>query len=334
VEFRKKLSDLLQIVTFNSSIEDEGLRGGYFNETQLWTIGEQTLHQTLSQWVNPVLNEWWYDLLLPGALMPAHGLDNFLTKTVIEEGVIPLEVTDTGEIAGPVTSEKLATQAFDAGNKEFGKMAAIIRERPFPNTLNRDDSLWFHLPTWKLPTWMVNQSTLGRSGEERKNLFELILEGTINASEQHVVTPPAWNEADIKARGLRPYQMTTRFYASGQNKGPGDWLLERSDWQQLLTDWIAPTPYLRSGQIEVGTVLPEVRIGQKLLLDPGADNDEELEQFYVEGTRIDYVAPSQTSGASGKTAFVVTRGFKGTDDQLLSKVLDTTGDLGFYPEKF
>jgi hypothetical protein len=43
-------------------IDTDDTRGAYYNEVQLWTQAGQTLHQTLQQWCNPILNELWYDL--------------------------------------------------------------------------------------------------------------------------------------------------------------------------------------------------------------------------------------------------------------------------------
>lgn len=43
-------------------VETDDTRGAYYNEVQLWTQPGQTLHQTLQQWCNPILNEIYYDL--------------------------------------------------------------------------------------------------------------------------------------------------------------------------------------------------------------------------------------------------------------------------------
>jgi hypothetical protein len=44
------------------NIDAADTRGAYYNEVQLWTQPGQTLHQTLQQWCNPLLNEIFYDL--------------------------------------------------------------------------------------------------------------------------------------------------------------------------------------------------------------------------------------------------------------------------------
>lgn len=41
-------------------------RGYWMNEQQLWAGSGQTLHQTISEWCNPLLNEWFYDIELQG----------------------------------------------------------------------------------------------------------------------------------------------------------------------------------------------------------------------------------------------------------------------------
>ncbi|MBT8430091.1 MAG: hypothetical protein KJN79_09295 [Gammaproteobacteria bacterium] len=44
-------------------VTTEPTRGAYYNEIQAWTQVGQTLHQTLQQWCNPIMNEIYYDLV-------------------------------------------------------------------------------------------------------------------------------------------------------------------------------------------------------------------------------------------------------------------------------
>jgi len=315
----KGLWKLLKVITFNASQSGaEGLRGAYYNEPQLWSTGGQTLHQTLHQWCNPLLNEIWYDLMLPAAYLPKHGLDGFLTSKVIERGKLPATVdeltfTEDGIGIGRDTGTTV-TQSLASEGDKFATMGAFIRERPFFNTIEgRSGSMWPNLPTWYLPTWMLEQADLGRSGAERYNLFELLAEvGFVASNEQAAQAKPVWHKQDIRAHGLRTMSQSTKYLAQFR-KGIGDWFkTERVTWQQLMVDWYASMPYLRSGVLNAKTLLPEIRIGQKIVTDPG--NPEGREQLYCEGVQMDFEGPTQAAGAKGTTTFTVTHGFRGDDD--------------------
>jgi hypothetical protein len=299
-ELHARLSEALKVVTFNAFSgfgAPKGLRGALFNKG-LWRTGDQTLHQTLAKWVNPLLNEWWCDLLLPQAFTPKNGLHAFLsTQSELFQ------------------SRKGVEQAITAAPEDFGTMAAIIRERPF---MNRDaglDSMWSNLPTWTIPTWLVANSNLGLGGATRKNLFELLADvGFAPHSEHPAFGQSQWLRSDVKQRGLRPYSETTNYIAGTE----GGWQHERLIWLSLLQDWWGPSPYLREGTITVNTLLPEIRIGQRVLLDPG--DPKQVEQFYVEGVSMAYTGPTRDAGAGGTTTLIVGRGFRGDDKALFSGI--------------
>ena len=60
-------------------------------------------------------------------------------------------------------------------------------------------------------------------------------------------------------------------------------------------------------------LLPEIRVGHRLVVDSGGADPE---QFYVEAVSLDFSWPPGT----GSTTFTVTHGFRGTDNALLSKL--------------
>ena len=61
--------------------------------------------------------------------------------------------------------------------------------------------------------------------------------------------------------------------------------------------------------------LPEIRIGQRLIIDSGLGADQQ-EQFYVEGVRHNWAWPP----GSMSTTVIVTHGFRGTDQTYLGRV--------------
>lgn len=312
---KSKLFDLLEVITFNADKGIKGLRGAYYNEPQLWTIGEQPLHQTLSQWVNPLLNEYWYDILPPEVFLPKHGLNGFLSASQITKGTISTDPQDLFIDDSGIGQ----TQRLDSEDQDFGSIGAFIRERPFPTTDAGKDSMWFSLPTWTLPTWLLESVDLGRSGAQRFNLFELLGDfGLGPQQEQAAFSKPRWHKANIFTHGLRSYSQSTRFFA--QNKGgPGAWFEERDKWLRILVDWFAPNPYLLQGQVVAKVPLPEIRVGHRVILDDGGGPQRQI-QAYVEGVTTTVNAPTQEAGARGSTTLILTRGFQGTDEELISAV--------------
>jgi len=297
----RRLNDVLSVITFDAIQGTKGLRGAYYNQPQLWTVGEQDLHQTLQQWSNPLLNETWYDLALPRAFVPQNGLHKFLS-------------TSTDRFR-----DRSGAQVPTTETEQWGTMCAFCRERPFPTTEQGIDSMWFNLPTWSIPTWLLQQDDLGVSGHDRSNLMELTADiGLGSQPEQIAAARPLWNIEDIRLRGLRTYSKSTNYIARGADKGYGDWLTERSTWLAILRDWFGPNPYMTNGSLSVKALLPEVRIGQRLILDTGSPSQNE--QFYVEGVSGQWHAAQEHAGENGSTTFTVTRGFQGTDTDLNSQI--------------
>lgn len=256
-------------------------RGGYYNQLQLWTNPGGNLHQTLGMWCNPLLNELIYDVV------------------------------------------------YDASAKQdTKKLAATIRERPFPFTDRRldyeytilagDQHPWFYLPTWDIPSWMIESHDLGIAGHERYNIFQLL---SSNASvmgsqgDQFQTFPPTWYKESVQRHGLAAMLETTAFLAR-ENAPIGKWLEERGHWQNLLMEWHCLNPYMRQGTINLGLLTPEIRIGHRLRVHwPTA-----TETFYIEGVDHNWQAAQPNAPASGRSSLVVTRGWRGSDDNLLGAI--------------
>ena len=321
----KRMYDLLRVVPLASSLSapSKGLRGAYWNEPRLWNEGGQHLHQTLLAWCNPLLNEIFYDLVPAPQFMPPNGLSGYLISTVEDVDIIDEEELESlrqadppirGGVSGSIRVETPSPISLTSDDGGFGKLGAYIRERPFPNTIEGSNSLWFALPTWRIPDWLIESTDLGWGGAERYNLFELNAEFGLGATNEHPPqAKPLWFRDGIKRWGLRPFQQTTPYCAV--DGGLGAWFQERDTWQRLLVDWNAPMPWLRQGTITFKLCLPEIRIGMRLIVTPGGDASRD-EQFYVEGVRHEWSYPP----GKGSTTVTVTHGFRGTDGQFLEAV--------------
>lgn len=316
---KSRFFETLKVVPLAASknSKSKGLRGSYWNEAQLWNTGSQTLHQAIMTWCNPLLNEIYYDLLPPSGMVAKNGLGNYIIPWTGEEGIA---AADPKDLLGAIKFEsELHQTSLTSDNAEFGHPGAYIRERPFINTVEGKDSMWFSLPTWTIPAWLILQADLGWGGHERYNLFELLAEiGMGTTQEQPPQALPVWHKADIRARGLHAMQQSTLYLAQLESSGPADWFTEKKTWLKLLVDWYGSGPYLRQGTITIKALLPEIRVGHRLIIDSGGAPDQN-EQFYIEGVAFDFAFPP----GMGSMTFTVTHGFRGSDSDYLSKVSDT-----------
>lgn len=197
-----------------------------------------------------------------------------------------------------------------------GEMEAVIRERPFICTEQGMESPWFSLGEWKIPSWLIDTYDIGRGDLERFNLFEVTADFQFeNAQEQTALASPLIDERSIVRHGIRPYQQSTKYIAQG-NKQQGAWSEELKRWMRLLVDWHAPNPYWLNGTIRAGTALPEVRIGNLLVLDTGAK--ETSETFYVEGVGLNW--RYSQNGPRCQSQWTLTRGYRGTGREALKMV--------------
>jgi len=248
-----------------------GTRGYFANEQQLWTGAGQSLHQTLTNWCNPLLNEWRYDV---GTLRKIGGAYSMA-------------------------------------------MEANIREKPFVNTADAEFSPFFRdLPTWRIPSWLISDTDLGRSGYERFNIYQLMADmHYYRGQEQLAMTPAIYSREAIRRHGIRPYNETTKYLMAVEGGGLED---ERRAWQQLIVDWYAPNPYLLSGTVTIDAMVPEIQIGSRFILDTG-DPTTTL-QFYVEGVDHGFRWAPSSGGPSSSTTLMLTRGFRGSDKDYLKMV--------------
>lgn len=276
------LLDILKITT-------KPTRGAYYNELALWNNPGTNLHQTLTGWCNPLFNEFIYDLAIDS---------NYPT---------------TGEAKS--------------------KIEALIRERPFVTTdsswsLSGDfpwvtyrtplDSPWFGLTTWTLPSWLILDDSIGMSAAERINMVQLLADvGLTSENEQVAQAPPSWDRESIKRHGLRlpPIPFETRFVQDG-NKGLGQWVIDRRNWQSMLVDWYCLNPWFWSGTITTKVALPEIRVGHRIKIDSG--NASKVWTFYVEGVQHEWESGSGETPPGGSSTFTVTRGWQGTDNDLVT----------------
>jgi hypothetical protein len=192
-------------------------------------------------------------------------------------------------------------------NPSQNQIEAVIRERPFINTVDGHNSPWFSLNSFKVPSWIIEDDDLGRGGLERFNLFEVTADFAFgNMQEQTALASPLIDEEGIVKHGIRAYQQSTKFISPG-NVGQGAWPDEVNIWMRKLVDWYGPNPHWKNGQIRTGVVFPEIKIGNIFTLDTG--NEQTNEHYYIEGTGINW--RYSANGSRSQSSFVLTRGYRG-----------------------
>jgi hypothetical protein len=276
-------------------------RGGAPNDPYLVCQAGQLVHQTITEWCNPLLNEIIYDL----------AIDESYKDTGVADGKIRASIR---ERPFPTISAELAyTEAQPIIDTGF--------EGP-----------WFNLLTWDVPSWCCPVVSIGRSGMERFNVFMLIADQGFGGvkMEEIAIAPPVWAYEHVKKYGLKAFQEHTKYLASGtsgasESNAAGGWVDERKRWQRMLLEWYCLNPWFMSGTIAAKLPLVDVRVGQRLKLC-NTDKEDDAWTFYVEGVDFNY-SRSGTSAPQTSTQFTVTRGWKGADKELIRAIAYVTADF-------
>lgn len=195
---------------------------------------------------------------------------------------------------------------------ENSAMGVIIRTKPFPSQVfgTFAQSPWFQLPLHVVTRQEIDDSDEGKGGEERFNTFFVRSVASNEYSNQNVdITKPLWYHADVARRGLLRMDISSNYVsATADNKGMVEKLRE------LLRDWYGLNAYFKNGTLPLGHGRPEIRVGSRVRI-PGASPNEDM-TYYVEGITHTW------SLGKMRTVLTVTRGWQGTDQDLMRAVGD------------
>lgn len=216
----------------------------------------------------------------------------------------------------------------EAGEGERDALASltpqiVLREKPFvvySDVGTADTSAWDALRTRTLEPADVQKRQLAKGNAGgRFNYWQLQAEGigtdafTIDQITQSSVAGagrpgypgdlPIYNRVGIRRHGVRRYIARTRYlpyYASNSTTVPSSNEIQMAAaWLKKVHDWHAPNPREITGTIQTSRIMPEIRIGQRLI-DKRPWGDV---AFYVEG-----VAHTWSYPGVGSTTITVTRG--------------------------
>lgn len=199
----------------------------------------------------------------------------------------------------------------------------ILREKPFVNATDGNDSPWFYLPTAIVDTRALTEANLTK-GQHRVNHVLLLgdLTGALG-QEAFALHPPAANFSDIHTYGLKRLLEDSNYY---EDVGAGAAETRLKHWRARIIAWNALNHRYLCGTMQIGEARADIRVGQKLALVsgpigrysafpasaalPNGEVPEDALTFYVEGVRY--------SGEFGpeprhRTDVRVSRGFVESD---------------------
>lgn len=211
---------------------------------------------------------------------------------------------------------------------EFPTPVVNIRERPFINVDDGIDSPWFSLPTVRITRDSERDDDIGVSDEERLNAFIVYATGSgLSNFDQFVAFAPTYSRAGVELHGLRKMEQSTVFADFGGKQGGPGWVDEMAIWKRLLASWYGPNHLWLAGTVTVPYALPEARIGKRLIVE-NDPQDVAREQFYIEGVSLAWTYPKHPT-----TTMTVTRGFRGSDSEMVDQVRDIVLDFEASPAR-
>lgn len=219
-------------------------------------------------------------------------------------------------------------QMFPALNYSTNTSAMIIffRDIPFPTVsvhtpFPNKNSPWFQLPTVEISSFELAHKDIGRGGLERYNAYMVSPQVLQSLGGRVDTQAPLWDPHDIRRHGLRKMEVQSRYVAK-QN----DLFTMSSIQRYMVRDWNAMNPYLYNGDLELARLRPDIRIGTRLRIR--GHSEDENETYYVEQVGHRWSLPT-----GGRTTVGVTRGYRGTDEKMLSDLKKLVSRYVLYRDK-
>lgn len=229
------------------------------------------------------------------------------------------------EYSNGVLNELFATTN-DSGFVADGKPKPmlVLRERPFP-TKDKGSRPYNALRIHVLAPGDVKTRSMSRGApESRYNYWLLDAKGIVGdglaaQAEMQLETgaehgepggAPIYNVDDVRKHGFRRFIQETRYFPF---RDDASWYQEAARWLHMLHDWYAVSPFEQNGSLATTSLLPEIRIGDRVV-ESRADGSSVT--YYVEGVTHDWHYPE-----TGATTLNLTRG-EYSDAELLAQVYE------------
>jgi hypothetical protein len=228
------------------------------------------------------------------------------------------------------------------------KACLVLREKPFVDADLLTQSPWFGLLHWCVDVSTIVSSNLTH-GSNRINHIQLVGDILADMNQDGLALyAPKMNTSSVRRYGLKRLEERTRFFDDRGQVGAES---EFQGWLKTLTAWNALNHEYWSGQIVLGEMRAEIRVGQKLVLTgntelapgvpgtgalasgPGGLVDPRALTFYVEGVRHSYRAGERPSAS---TSIMVSRGYIEGEriPAVAAAVAEFTGPVPFLPNPF
>lgn len=188
------------------------------------------------------------------------------------------------------------------------RMVVMLRDRPFVLSDAGLDSPWFKLPMYVVPLQQLRLEDTGRSGLERYNAFFVspqVMQNALGNAALDLVAP-LWDTEDMKAHGLRRYDVNTNYISKDEPLGLSEGLRRR------VRDWYCLNPYFYNGGLTIMPGRPDIKVGSRVRI-PGKSGGEDDQRTYYAET----VTNSYQFGQGTSTQVGVTRGWIGSDASLV-----------------
>ena len=167
-------------------------------------------------------------------------------------------VDTTGEEAGP---------QFDGRNRYS---YLHVREKPFVNLTDGENSPWFSLPTRVVHIGEIKSASL-RRGDNRYNYLNVLIELPATfAYDAFALCSPVFNTTSIERHGLLKLDMTLALNMLAD--GETDSLVVAAqirEFRDLVLCWNVLNAYYYSGQLVLQGIRADIRIGQKIVVEGG-----------------------------------------------------------------
>ena len=195
---------------------------------------------------------------------------------------------------------------------DYRKAYLFVRERPFVNQSEGDQSPWFSLMTREVDAAFVQQVNLTK-GANRVNHLMLTSE-LVYMKDAYGLYKPVSRSTSIHQRGLKRIEENTRFFDEfGESASQSEY----REWLDLLVSWNALNHEYWGGQLMLGELRADIKIGQKLAVVNGplggcgmfpsdGGSPSSALSFYIEGVRHTW---SEGTRPQANTQLMVTRGY-------------------------
>ena len=145
-----------------------------------------------------------------------------------------------------------------------------MREKPFVNVFQGQESTWFSLKLSVLNTQEIVDLSLSRGVNRVNHVQALFQLDPVFNYDAMVMCPPAVNFKSIRKYGLKTLQVTMPILATNSDGGGMAAMADEiKQWRDLLISWNLLNPYYWAGMITVVGIRADIRVGDKIVVEGG-----------------------------------------------------------------